>query len=423
MSSRRRSAESKLFRPSPERKREDQIVGPTALLGSKNAHAIPSNPLRALAPLLARPGMVSFANGRPSPDACDMQGLADASAVASQEAASWQYGPTQGDLELRERLARLSGAETGDIIMVSGAQQGIDVAVRATLDEGNDIGVPAALYPAALSVFAACGVRPVPIQEDDGGMTVEGVATALSSGVKALYLTPTFANPTGRTMPVDRRLALLDVCRAARAVIIEDDPYQELWFHEMPPPSFWELAHRSSATNDTCSVIVLRSASKTIAPGLRIGWMMVDRPLRALCLAIKQACDLQVSSFLQRVLVHYLKSQRLPEWLSAVRKLYLARHDALVEGLAGHGLPATPAVGGMFLWVAMPQDVSADALFRAASECGVVYAPGSRFLAVPNSSTDLDGFARFSFVAANQSQISMGCHRFGKALAQLRQVS
>ena len=380
---------------------------------SARARAIAPNPLRALFPIAAREGMVSLANGHPSPDACDVEGLREAAALASGDAMAWRYGTTPGDPELREALAQLSGDDPDAVIVTSGAQQGIDLAVRALADPDDAIGVPAAIYPAVLSVLAANGARPVALGEDGEGVTPEALKGALAGGLSALYLTPTFGNPTGTVMGVERRHAILRLCAGAGVPVVEDDPYRDLWFETPPPPSMWQMAEREGAT-----VVALRSASKIVAPGLRLGWTLAPPPLRGGIVALKQASDLQASGLAQRTLVRYLASGRLDAWLPRVRALYRGRHDALVAGLRGNGLDARPVSGGMFVWLRLPDEADPAALFDRAVERGTLFAPGHGFAAGPEVA--LEPHARLCFVTQNEAGIAQACERLGMALADVR---
>jgi DNA-binding transcriptional MocR family regulator len=382
-------------------------------LGSENAKGIPANPLRALFPLAAQSGMISLANGHPSPDARDAEGLNAAVALASDDLMAWRYGPSQGDPDLRAQLAAITNDNPEAVIITSGSQQGIDLAIRAALNSGAQIGIPQAVYPATLSVLAANGVQSVTIAEDSDGLMVEALRNAATTqGIAAIYMTPTFGNPTGVTMSLARRRALLDVCAEHAIVVIEDDPYRDLWFDVPPPPSFWEL---SKTDYPSVAILSLRSASKTVAPGLRIGWMLAHKSLHPLVCAIKQASDLQACGLAQRTVLRYLKTGRMPDWLSRVRVLYRGRHDALVAGLLRNGFTPEPVSGGMFVWVSIPNAVDAARLFDCAVARNVLYAPGAGFA---GSSADkaTEPYMRLCFAGQTAEDIAVACDRLGAAL-------
>ena len=362
--------------------------------------------------------MLSLANGHPSPDARDADGLRDAARFASEDAMSWRYGPSDGDPELRERLGALSGDDPAAIIVTSGSQQGIDLAVRSMLDPGDRVGVPEAVYPATLSVLAANGVRALVLPEDEAGVVPNTLHEAIAKhGLRALYLTPTFGNPTGVLMPFERRRALLEACAVAGVTIIEDDPYRDLWFDAPPPPSLWELADDAS---DGPLVVSLRSASKTIAPGLRVGWMLAPPSLRPSIVAVKQASDLQTSGLAQRTVASYLASGRLPDWMTRVRSLYRSRHDALIDGLTSAGFDAVPVAGGMFVWVPVPDGVDPQRLFDRAVANDVLYAPGAGFAATANGGIP-SRFMRLCFVTQEEANVAVATGRLGVALGEARE--
>ena len=375
---------------------------------SIRARALPSNPLRALFPLAARPGMVSFANGHPSPDACDIDGLAKAAARAAREPEALRYGPSVGDTDLRVLLAGRSGSATDAVVVTTGSQQGIDLACRTLADPGRAVAVPRAVYPAVLGVLAANGLGATPVAEDADGIDPDALMRTLERDrPRALYLTPTYGNPTGAVMPPDRRVAILDACAAAGCAVIEDDPYRDLWLDAPAPPAM-------GADPRGAVVVTLYSASKTLAPGLRIGWMVVPAPLRATVAGLKQATDLQSSGLAQRTVLHYLADDGAGAWMEGVRGLYRARRAALLEGLAAEGVAAERPAGGMFVWARLPEEVDAEAAFERAVARGVLYAPGRAFAVGEDPA--LERHLRLCFATGGEAVMREGAARLGAAL-------
>ncbi|AHD10559.1 aminotransferase-like domain-containing protein [Phaeobacter gallaeciensis] len=378
---------------------------------SRAAAALQDNPLRALYPLAARDGMISLANGHPSPDACDHFGLRNALDAAAADPMAWRYGPTAGDPRLRRALADLSGAQPDNVILTSGAQQGIDLAVRTLCDPGDTVLVPEALYPATLSVLTACGVTALPVSEDTDGLCLEALDQAIQdSKARVLYLTPTFGNPTGSVLSEDHRGALLALCARMGVSILEDDPYRDLWFAVPPPPSLWEMAGDRGAR-----VIAFRSCSKSIAPGLRIGWMLAPHELAPHLTAMKQASDLQSSGTAQMVALTYLSSGRFDDWLIKVRALYRRRHDALQTGLVAAGFDAPAVTGGMFLWAQLPKQIDMARLFESAVAQGVLYAPGAAF-AASSPDGEIARYARFCFASNGLERLKQATDRLADAV-------
>ena len=378
---------------------------------SRSAKALPKNPLRALYPLAARDGMISLANGHPSPDACDHIGLQDALKTATADPMTWRYGPTAGDPRLRSALANISGDQQDSVVVTSGAQQGIDLTIRTLCNAGDTVLVPEALYPATLSVLAACNVSAYAVPEDVGGICINGLDKAIrDSNARVLYLTPTFGNPTGSVLSEDHRAALLALCARMSVLIIEDDPYRDLWFEAPPPPSLWEM----SKSNDA-RVIALRSCSKSIAPGLRIGWMLAPQELTPHLVVMKQASDLQSSGTAQMVALAYLSSGRFSGWLAKVRALYQARHDTLQKGLVAAGFDTPPVTGGMFLWARLPEHIDPVRLFEATVAQGALYAPGEAFAAC-SQVNDITRYARFCFASNGLENIRQATDRLADAV-------
>ncbi len=323
---------------------------------------------------------------------------------------AWRYGPTAGDPRLRRALAHLSGDQPDSVIVTSGAQQGIDLAIRTLCDPGDTVLVPEALYPATLSVLAACGVTAHPVREDAGGLCLNALEQAIQdSKARALYLTPTFGNPTGSVLSEDRRGALLALCARTGVLVIEDDPYRDLWFDAPPPPSLWEMAGACGAR-----VIALRSCSKSIAPGLRIGWMLATSDLTPHITALKQASDLQSSGTAQMTVLAYLSSGRFDDWLVKARALYRARHDALREGLVEAGFDVPAVTGGMFLWARLPKHIDTARLFETAVAQGVLYAPGAAFDA-SGQGGEIALYARFCFASNDVKSLKQATDRLAQA--------
>ncbi|MCY4178946.1 MAG: PLP-dependent aminotransferase family protein, partial [Litoreibacter sp.] len=230
------------------------------------------------------------------------------------------------------------------------------------------------------------------------------------SKARALYLTPTFGNPTGSVLSTKRRGALLAICAGMGVSIIEDDPYRDLWFDAPPPSSLWEMAVDHGAR-----VIALRSCSKSIAPGLRIGWMLAPQELAPHLTAMKQASDLQSSGTAQMVALAYLSSGRFEDWLIKVRACYLKRHNALLEGLIAAGFDAPSVTGGMFLWARLPEHIDPKRLFETAVAQGALYAPGAAF-AASKSDSEIARYARFCFASNDLEPMKQATNRLAYAV-------
>jgi 2-aminoadipate transaminase len=292
--------------------------------------------------------------------------------------------------------------------VTSGAQQGIDLAIRTFAPPGTRVLVPEPVYPAVLSTCAAVGVIPVGyrIAPDDAGLVELKAVLASTRDVRALYALPTFGNPTGDTLTLEQRMQLLALCASHDIPVIEDAPYSDLWFRAPPPPSLLDLAPQV----DGATVIYLGSLSKIMSPGLRVGWLVAPESVAAAMQEARQASDLQPNSLAQRVAYHYLQLDRLTDHVARVRTLYAERHDALVEVLVGAGFTVPKVEGGMFIFPVLPADKGNSELFERAVAQNVLFAPGSAFCAQPGSDMFSDRI-RLCFAGLTKPDIVQAAQR------------
>ncbi|WP_398476825.1 PLP-dependent aminotransferase family protein [Tardiphaga sp.] len=377
--------------------------------------AIPTNPLRALFPYGARPGMLNLASGHPSKDAYDLEGLAEAASRASRDFSAWTYGSSAGDPALIGALAEtVTTLPPGKRLLVtSGAQQGIDLAIRTFAEPGSKVMVPEPVYPAVLSTCAAIGVVPVGYQIAAGDNELAEFETVLQTAgdVRAIYALPTFGNPTGETLTREQRLRLLGLCARHGVPVIEDAPYSDLWFRAPPPPSLLDLAPQV----DGATVIHLGSLSKIMSPGLRIGWLIAPESVAAAMQEARQASDLQPNALAQRVAWHYLQLGRLIDHVARVRGLYAERHDALVAVLTRAGFTVPVVDGGMFIFPVLPADKGNSDLFERAVVQDVLFAPGPAFRAQPDSGLFADRM-RLCFAGLAKADIVVAAERLAAAV-------
>lgn len=377
--------------------------------------AIPTNPLRALFPYGARPGMLNLASGHPSKDAYDLDGLAEAAGRASRDFSAWTYGSSAGDpaliTALTEAVATVPPGKR--LLVTSGAQQGIDLAIRTFAPPGSKVMVPEPVYPAVLSTCAAIGVLTIGYQIMPGDNELTDLAAKLDAAddVRAIYALPTFGNPTGETLTREQRLKLLALCAKHDVPVIEDAPYSDLWFRVPPPPNLLDLASQV----DGATVIHLGSLSKIMSPGLRIGWLIAPESVAAAMQEARQASDLQPNALAQRVAWHYLQLGRLTDHVARVRGLYAERHDALVAVLAEAGFTVPPVEGGMFIFPFLPADRGNSDLFDRAIAQNVLFAPGPAFRAQPESGLFADRL-RLCFAGLGKADIIVAAERLVAAV-------
>ncbi|MBT2323646.1 PLP-dependent aminotransferase family protein [Variovorax paradoxus] len=380
----------------------------------------PGSPIRELKQFSELPGMISLAGGYPAPELMDAGGLQQIfSRFASAEfGRALEYGGTEGAMALRVELARLSSArdmavEPADVLTLSGSQQGIDLLARTLLSPGERVLVEAPTYPAALSAFRFAGASIHQIATDDEGLVIDAFEAALLRlKPKLLYIVPSFGNPSGRTLGEARRRALLALAVRHRCLVVEDDPYGELYFDQAPPPSLYGL--RQAVDGAERMVIYLSSLSKTLAPGLRLGWMLGPADVRRACVLAKQTDDMHASTLTQAAAAAYLKQGLFLEHLPQLRRAYAARAQALVRALREHlgeRIRFTEPGGGMFVWARLP-GVDSTQWLKSAIERRVMFVPGAAFFA---QAPDPACF-RLSFASQDEAGLALGVTRLAEAL-------
>lgn len=385
------------------------------------------SPIRELFPYLSRPGMISFAGGYPTPGLFDAEGLQEAAAKALAQPAVLQYGATEGQVGLRGALVLLCAqrgirADVGEILVTTGSQQGFDLLVRVLLNPGDIALIETPAYPAALQALRLAGAALVAVPTDSDGIDTEKlreILQGLAPGQKPklLYTVPNYSNPGGSLLSAGRRQALLALAMEHGFLIIEDDPYGELRFTEQVESPLYSLGQaRLPAANP---VIYLSSLSKTVAPALRIGWMLASPEILRRCVVAKQTVDLCTSPLAQMVAAEYLGLDRYAGAVARARAEYGRRAACMAEELArvmGGQVKYSVPRGGMFLWLELVAPVDTQRLFEAAVARNVVYVPGSAFFP--------DGGAhqgvRLSFASPAVDDIREGVKRLGQALVASR---
>nr|WP_243407125.1 PLP-dependent aminotransferase family protein [Frankia canadensis] len=398
---------------------------------ARRAAGLRSSPVRDLLALTARPEVISFAGGLPAPDLLDAAGIRRAydHVLAEPSARSLQYSTTEGDPDLRAllagRLARRGLPTSPDgLLVTTGSQQALALLGTALLDPGDVVLVEDPTYLAALQCFGLAGARVIAVPTDDDGVRPDDLDQAVARHQpRLLYLVPTFQNPTGRTMPGHRRRAVAEIAARRGLWIVEDDPYGELRFEGAAEP--WIAADPIAADR----TVLLGSLSKTMAPGMRLGWLRAPDPLRRACVIAKQATDLHSSTIDQAAAARYLRdgapADPNPPAVGPaagpdghVRRMcaaYRERRDTMLAALPA-ALPAgsrwTTPRGGMFVWVWLPAGYDATALLPVALEHEVAYVPGAAFFAGrPDPST-----LRLSFTTHPPERIAEGVARLSRAL-------
>jgi 2-aminoadipate transaminase len=386
----------------------------------------PGSPIRELNRFTHLPDMLSLAGGYPDPALMDAQALQRllVGLPASDFAAALKYGGTEGEELLRLELAKLSATRglrtmATDILTLSGSQQGIDLLARTVLNEGDTVLVEAPTYPAALSAFRIAGARIHQLPSDQQGLVLDGLEDALiQHRPKLIYIVPTFGNPTGRTLPLERRHALLALAVKYNCLVVEDDPYGELWFDVAPPPAIYSLRDRIRGAEHCC--IYLGSLSKIVAPGLRLGWMLGPADVRRACVLAKQTDDMHASTLTQVAAAHYLRQELLALQLPRLRAVYGARAKSLACVLREHlgdSIAFDEPAGGLFLW-ARVRGVDTSHWLHNAIRHQVMFVPGNAFFAHPTDPCTL----RLSFAGLHEEQLLQAGKRLARSLSSAEPV-
>ncbi|RAS61119.1 2-aminoadipate transaminase [Lentzea atacamensis] len=370
--------------------------------------SVASSPVRDLLALTSRPEVISFAGGLPAPELFDLDGVRAAYDVALRDRSVLQYAPTEGNRALRSLVAaRLTGRglPTSDVLITTGSQQALTLVATALLEPGAVVAVEEPTYLAALQCFQMAGARIVPVAGDADGLDPAALRSVVEAERPAmLYLVPTFANPTGRTLSAARRAEIAALAEEHSFWVVEDDPYGE-------------LRYRGSAVAPLASIsdrtVYLGSFSKIGAPGMRLGWLRAPEDLLRTLVIVKQAADLHTSTVDQAAAAVYLKDNDLDAHVARLCVEYGARRDAMIEALPGT-VPVdttwTDPDGGMFVWLRLPGDVDTAELLQEALRHDVAFVPGAPFFATtPDHAT-----FRMSFTTNTPDEIAEGMARLAK---------
>lgn len=370
------------------------------------ARAEKMNPsvIREILKVTEKPGIISLAGGLPSPKTFPIESFAAAAAsvLAADGASALQYAASEGYTPLREAIAAFLpwDVHPDQVLITTGSQQALDLIGKVLIDTGSRVLVETPTYLGALQAFAPMEPQVVSVASDSEGVLIDDLAAKAGSGAhkaRFLYVLPNFQNPTGRTMSEARREALVAQAAALNLPLVEDNPYGDLWFDQAPPKPL------TARNPEGC--IYMGSFSKVLAPGLRLGYVVAPRQMYPKLLQAKQAADLHTPSFNQRLVSEVIKNGFLDRHVPTIRQLYKEQCQAMVAALEqemqGLGVTWNRPDGGMFLWLRLPEGMSALQLLPRAVERNVAFVPGAAFYADQPDDRTL----RLSFVTASQGQI------------------
>ena len=386
---------------------------------------VETSAIRELFKLLGKPGIISFAGGFPDPAMFDVEGIKEASckALADDPAAALQYGATEGFGPLREELASFMGTKgatvtADELIVTTGSQQALDLLGKTMISPGDKIIVEGPTFLATIQCFRLYGAELISAPCDDQGVNTDALEKLIAEHKpKFVYLIPTFGNPSGALLSLERRKKVLELAVKHNTLIVEDDPYGDLYFNEIPPPSLLALSSSVPGSHDL--IAYCGSLSKVLSPGLRVGWMVAQPELLAKATMCKQFSDAHTSTFAQATAAQYLKAGRMPATLAKVRSVYAKRAEVMGDALTremGNAVEFTQPQGGLFFWVRLTGQggriSDASEFAKRAIKQGVAFVPGAPFYAAnPDNAT-----FRLSFATADVGKIEEGISRLARAL-------
>lgn len=387
-----------------------------------------SSVIRELLKMTQKPGVISFAGGLPSPDAFPIQRFEQAChKVLSEEASqALQYGTTEGYEPLRDLIGRNLRrygirARLENVMITTGSQQALDLIGKLFINRGDRVLVEAPTYLGALQAFNSYGAEYVSVPVDDDGLQTEILENPLRSGPKFMYVLPNFQNPTGTTLSEGRRHQLVLLADKYGIPIVEDDPYGQLRYEGEHIPPLVVIDRENLCADADFSignVIYLSTFSKTLAPGIRLGWIVAPPEIISKLVQLKQAADLHTSTFNQIVAYEVARGGFLDEHVRFIRALYRERRDAMLDALREF-FPSevtwTQPHGGLFLWVTIPEATNSHKVLETALSHNVVFVPGDCFYARPAGE---ECHMRLNFSNATPEQIREGIRRLALAVEQ-----
>jgi DNA-binding transcriptional MocR family regulator len=387
---------------------------------------VETSAIRELFKLLGKPGIISFAGGFPDSAMFDVAGIKESAdkALAEEPGGALQYGATEGYEPLRTQLAHfmqakgVQGIEPQGLIVTTGSQQALDLLGKTMIDPGDKVIVEAPTFLATIQCFRLYGADLVTAPVDAHGVDTDKLEQLIAQHKpKLVYLIPTFGNPSGATLTRERRLKVLELARKYKTLVVEDDPYGDLYFGEAPPPSILALSSEVPGSREW--IAHCGSMSKVLSPGLRVGWMIGPPELLAKATMCKQFSDAHTSTFAQATAAQYLKSGRMPDTLARVRKVYAERAQAMGDALQrelGDAIEFTRPNGGLFFWARLTgkggKIKDAGELAKRAIEKGVAFVPGAPFFA---NSPDV-ATLRLSFATVGVEKIAEGAKKLGDTI-------
>ncbi|MBZ5548075.1 MAG: PLP-dependent aminotransferase family protein [Acidobacteriia bacterium] len=396
---------------------------------AQRAKNLKSSAIRELLKITQNPDIISFAGGLPAPEVFPAERFREACdrVLEKQARLALQYGATEGYEPLREMIARHTSrygvkAKPENVLLTSGSQQALDLIGKLMINPGDRVLVEAPTYLGALQAFNVYGAEYVSVPSDNDGLRSDLLEASLRLGPKFMYVLPNFQNPGGTTLAEGRRHELVLLADRYGIPIIEDDPYGQLRYEGEHLTPLIVLDRENLRRDDGYSignVIYLSTFSKTLAPGLRLGWIVAPPEVISKLVQLKQGADLHTSTFVQMVAFEVARDNFLDEHIKLIRRVYGERRDVMLRAMEENFPPEvtwTHPHGGLFLWVTLPEGMDCHQLFEAAIKENVAFVPGDSFYASNGHADEGRRHFRLNFSNASPEQIREGIRRLGVAI-------
>ena len=386
---------------------------------------VTASAIRELLKVIGMPGMISFAGGLPTPEMFPAEEIGEIAkqVITSNPNKALQYGCTEGAASFKGELIKLLKKDENievsqdEMLVVSASQQGLDIVSKAFVDPGDAVIVAKPTYLGALQAFETYGADMIGVESDDCGIIAESLEERLEDLKKAgrqckfIYIVPDFQNPTGTTIPEERRIKILELAKKYGTIILEDSPYRKVRFKGEHQKTFYALDKGEG------NVITMFTFSKTLAPGLRLGYIIGDKEIIRKFVILKQALDLCTSPACQAIAEEYLKRGNIEKHIAEMAKLYGKKRDVMIAALRKYmpkGVSWTEPEGGLFLWVVMPENIDSEKMLETAIKNNVAYVMGSAFYPDGSGKNTM----RLNFSYSSFEEIDEGIKRLAKAITE-----
>ncbi len=386
---------------------------------AERAKGINPSIIREILKLTMQPDVISFAGGLPAPELFPIREFDEAchQILEAEGQIALQYSLSEGYLPLRQFLADsmsryMTKIDAESIIIVNGSQQGLELVGKIFIDPGTKIICSRPTYLGALQAWTSYQAEYISVPLDENGMCVDEIPSILKAGdsPRLVYVLPNFHNPAGTTLPLERRKRLVEIAREYDLIIVEDDPYRELRYEGEDISPVYHLAPERT--------IYLSTFSKTLAPGIRLAWVVAAKTAFSKLLEAKQAADLHTGTFVQMVANKICQSGTLHKHVARLVEVYRNRRNIMLESLEEHWPSEatwTSPQGGLFLWAQAPQSINTRDFLETAVAAKVAYVPGFAFYPYEQGG---EHTMRLNFSNATEEMINEGVYRLGRAMKE-----